>query len=86
MSLADAREKRDEAKKLLRDGVDPWDHKVTEDLASVRAMEQAEEAERRRARRQSQTVAWLVDQFCTVEAPRAAQESEMGRAAPSHPY
>jgi hypothetical protein len=45
VSLTDAREKRDEAKKLLRDGVDPWNHKAAENLASARAVEQAEEAE-----------------------------------------
>jgi integrase len=78
ISLTDAREKRDEAKKLLRDGVDPWNHKVAEDLALARAAEVAEDDERRRARRQSQTVAWLVDQFCTIELPAQHKNPKWG--------
>jgi len=78
ISLTEARGKRDEAKKLLRDGVDPWSHKLAEDLAAARAREQLEEAERRGAQRQSQTVAWLVDQFCTIELPAQHKNPKWG--------
>ena len=78
ISLTEAREKRDEAKKLLRNGVDPWDQKVAENLASARAREQALDAEARLARRQSQTVAWLVDQFCTIELPAQHKNPKWG--------
>lgn len=64
MSLTDAREKRDEAKKLLRNGIDPWSHKVSENLAASRAKRELEEAERELARRQHRTIAWFVDEFC----------------------
>jgi hypothetical protein len=60
ISLTEAHGKRDEAKKLLRDGIDPWGHKLAEDLVAARAREELEEAERRGARRQGQTVAWLL--------------------------
>ena len=57
ISLTEARGKRDEAKKLLRDGIDPWGHKLADDLVTARAREELEGAERRGARRQNQTVA-----------------------------
>jgi integrase len=78
ISLTEARAKRDEAKKLLRDGVDPWGHKLTQDLAAARAREELQEAERRGARRQGQTVAWLVDQFCTIELPAQHKNPKWG--------
>ena len=53
----EARGKRDEAKKLRRDGIDPWGHKLAEELVTARAREELEGAERRDARRQNQTVA-----------------------------
>ena len=78
ISLTEAREKRDAAKKLLRDGIDPWGHKLAEDLRAARAKEQLEEAERLGARRQDQTVDWLVDQFCTIELPAQHKNPKWG--------
>ncbi|HKQ23940.1 MAG TPA: integrase arm-type DNA-binding domain-containing protein [Burkholderiales bacterium] len=78
ISLTEARVKRDEAKKLLRDGIDPWGHKLAEDLVSAHARKELEEAERRGAQRQKQTVAWLVDQFCTIELPAQHKHPKWG--------
>ena len=78
ISLTDARDKRDEANKLLRDGIDPWNHEVANDFASARAREQEEDAERRRVHLQTQTVAWLVDQFCTIELPAQHKNPKWG--------
>ena len=78
ISLTEARGKRDEAKKLLRDGIDSWSHKLAEDLAATHTREQLDAAERRDARRQGQTVAWPVDQFCTIELPAQHKNPNWG--------
>ena len=78
ISLTEARDKRDEAQKLLREGVDPWGHKLAQDLTRERERRQLEEAQQREARRQAQTVAWLVDQFCTIELPAQHKNPKWG--------
>ena len=78
ISITEAREKRDEARELLRDGIDPWDQ-VAEDRATARGGEREQaRPERRGAHRQNQTVAWLVDQFCTIELPAQHKNPKWG--------
>ncbi|MFN0314167.1 MAG: tyrosine-type recombinase/integrase [Burkholderiales bacterium] len=78
VSLTEAREKRDEAKKLLRTGIDPWEQKVLQDQAATRQRREIEEAQQRVARRQSQTVAWLVDEYCRLELPAQHKNPKWG--------
>jgi hypothetical protein len=69
VSLAEVREKRDDAKKLLRQGLDPFEQDQGQKQAQKRALEAAKRAELKATRREAWTVAWLIEQFCEHELP-----------------
>jgi hypothetical protein len=50
VSLAEAREKRDDARKLLRQGIDPFEHRKQQRRAEQRALEASQYAEREATR------------------------------------
>ena len=69
LSLAEAREKRDAAKKLLRQGLDPFEQDQEQKQVQKRALEAARRRELEAARREAWTVAWLIERFCEHELP-----------------
>ena len=78
LSLAEARERRDAARKLLREGIDPWDDARTRRLEQERDEAARAEREREQTRKRTETVSWLVDQFCTLELPAMHKKPAWG--------
>jgi len=80
MSLAEAREKRDAAKKLLRQGFDPFEQDQEQKQVQKRALEAARRAELEAPRREAWTVAWLIEQFSEHELPVIHKKPGWGKA------
>lgn len=74
ISLTEARDKRDAARRLLRQGLDPREH----ELAEKDARTQARIEHQRTQQRQSRTVGWLIDQFCRLELPVQHKRPQWG--------